>query len=254
MKPLFVIISSLFLISADCQESIVISEVINDNSISVYKEASCINKIGEIPGHDFVFVLDKIQNMSFLVYRNGIKGYVSRSWIKVWQKDYDKLGGDIESKIISAKKKEIQILNEQNEKFKSDSIKHRKDSIRVSDDEKRELATNKRLGVKISHLNYIDGRFYCGFSFDIINYANNKIKYFSLSVSAYNPVNDFVSSKTFRYVGPINPYKIGSYKSDLSFTQNAIDHFKITKLDIEYFDGSTRHYSQDQIKLIEVDF
>lgn len=239
MKYVFILLVLLKITSARGQDSVLISNLLNSSPVNVYKEPSCINKIGEISGGDYVFVLDKKKDLCFLVYRKGITGYISWSWLRVWQKDYVYLGGDINSKVALAKEKEIKI----DTKLKNDSLLNHKST--------EELAKkNKRNGIGLSRLEYIDGRFYCGFEFSITNYADKTIKYFQLTVSAYNPVDDLVATKSFSYVGPVSPTETSSYKSDLVFNQNAISYYRVKKISVQYINGDKREYSGKALKEI----
>ena len=213
--------------------------------LTVYKETAGINKIGEIgAGSDVIFIVGPGGIDSYLVYRKGVTGYISKSYLLFEGKEpVLKKNSLVEAMIEEAKKQE-----EEYETY----IKTKREQDRIESALKNDKLMKAGLGV--TYPGYIDGEFYCGYEISFMNYSTKTIKYIYLTLSAFNTVDDLVISKRFTLVGPINVMQQSSYKDQYAFSgKRAISYFKIKKIEILYTNGTRKEYSGDILKTIIVD-
>lgn len=81
------------------------------------------------------------------------------------------------------------------------------------------------------------------FYIKIINYSKKVIKYVWITVNAYNRVDDFIGSKTVQLVGPFENGASGKATFENMFYNRVFDYGKITKIKIQYKDGSIKELS-----------
>ena len=223
---------------------IVKSDILTENMI-VYKDSIGITKIGEIEKKYGVFLLAPNQNGYFLVYRNGLTGYASKSFIDVneyWSKKltYSNLEWKYAKVRILDSIENIEIIKQLKKELVQEQIKL--DKI---------LTIGQKNGISISSFvpNFEDYK--VGFSFIITNFKKSKIKYTYITVSGYNDVNDIESTKSFICVGPIEYLKGAKYTFEDGFYSKVISELKIRKVIIEYFDGTKRIYEGSTLKQIQ---
>jgi hypothetical protein len=84
-------------------------------------------------------------------------------------------------------------------------------------------------------------------SFEVFNPTNKVIKYVTFYVSGINPVGDVVYNvrqhsniSEFRGVGPIKPNESANYEWEYAWFTDVVEKLKITKVKIQYMDGSTK--------------
>jgi hypothetical protein len=92
-----------------------------------------------------------------------------------------------------------------------------------------------------------------GFKFDVINTTQKKIKYIYITVSIYNPVNDFISKKTVTIVGPLDKNGEGTAEFNNLFHSNVAETAKINSVKVLYFDGSSKLYSGSSLYKIIIE-
>ena len=77
-----------------------------------------------------------------------------------------------------------------------------------------------------------------GYRITLANMSKKTIKYIWISVKGINPVDDPVSVKTLKCIGPINAYSEGSYSFDYVWMTDVVEKFKLISIKIQYMDGS----------------
>ncbi|WP_462267951.1 hypothetical protein [Mucilaginibacter sp.] len=81
-----------------------------------------------------------------------------------------------------------------------------------------------------------------GFKISFFNFSKKRIKYIYITVKALNAVNDLISTKTVRAIGPIDVSDAGSYDwTDLYFS-SIIETVKVNSIKVQYFDGTVKIY------------
>lgn len=215
-----------------------LAEIIDIYPVSIYKEPTTITKIAELPPKEIVFVLGEGKLNSFYIYRKGVVGYIPGSKLIFdygTPTFYDEI---TDKKLEDAKKEEIKFDMWRAEKTKNNRIEDSLNNLKFKKD-----------GVSLTNPEFIEGFIYCGFDFSITNYTNKTIKYFHLTISAYNPVHDFVTAKRFTYVGPILNGDNGHYEDKYAFSNDhAISYYRIKKLEIEYTNGSKKEWIGESLK------
>lgn len=213
--------------------------------LNLYKEAAGLNKIGEIAaGSGIIFIVGPGGVNSYLVYRKGVTGYISKSHLFFEGKEPSFKENDLVEAMIAAAKKQEEEYNT--------FMKAKKEQDRIDN----ALKNNKlmKAGLSVTYPGYIDGDFYCGYEISFTNYAAKIIKYIYLTLSAFNAVDDLVVSKRFTLVGPVDVMKEASYIDKYAFSGNqAISYFRIKKIEILYTNGTRKEYSGEILKTIIVD-
>ena len=82
---------------------------------------------------------------------------------------------------------------------------------------------------------YIDGT---GFKITFTNPTNKTIKYITFTITGINRVNDIVSTKSIKGVGPIFPKSEGEYTFKYLWNNDLVHTFKIPLIKIQYTDGT----------------
>jgi hypothetical protein len=113
--------------------------------------------------------------------------------------------------------------------------------------------------VKIEDVNSADG---VSFSIEWLNTSSKAIKYIYFTVVPYNSVEDIVScqingrsSFTGKVTGPVepeNPHMISFWEN--AWYNNTISCIEITKVGVEYIDGSSYVYVREIPKILDKDF
>lgn len=92
---------------------------------------------------------------------------------------------------------------------------------------------------------------YPGFKVSIVNSNQSKIiKYIWFTLTAYNPVDDIVGTKTFQAIGPVDPLKTADYNFEIAFRSSVVDNCKITGIKIQYMDKSVISFNKSQVESI----
>jgi len=94
----------------------------------------------------------------------------------------------------------------------------------------------------IDHSRTIEG---VGFSISFQNISPKTIKYLGITLTGINPVDDVVSVKKVRAIGPIRPNNVGSYDFDFVWLTDIVTKFKM-ELKIDYSDGTSKIISNAQ--------
>ena len=102
----------------------------------------------------------------------------------------------------------------------------------------------KQAGALVT-LNKDIGEYSAGFVAKVLNPTNKTIKYVWITTKAINPVNDVVSSKTVRAVGPIEPMQSGVYEFENVYFSRVIKSIVLKKLLVEYMDGTKKIITGD---------
>jgi hypothetical protein len=85
---------------------------------------------------------------------------------------------------------------------------------------------------------------------EIVNTASKTVKYVYLTVKIYNPVNDLIAVKNITCVGPIAYFNNKDYTFDNLFYTKQFGSGTITKMKIQYTDGSFKEIPANVISLI----
>lgn len=129
---------------------------------------------------------------------------------------------------------------------------------------KNELKEAEKQGVIIMDANLFDMSEYTdgtGFTFKVYNPEGKKsIKYITLKVIGYNPVNDKVFSSKFnsyvatlKGVGPIKPGESGTYSWDYVWFTDLPVSSKVVSVIIQYMDGTFKTITNPSKVLISDD-
>jgi hypothetical protein len=89
-----------------------------------------------------------------------------------------------------------------------------------------------------------------GMNITIQNLNSKTIKYIYFTVTATNPVDDKVGTKTVRGVGPIKKDEEGTYEFDDIIYSSTAKFLSIDRIKIQYMDGSGRDILKDEVKNI----
>lgn len=103
------------------------------------------------------------------------------------------------------------------------------------------LEEGKSAGILIKEASIYDESEYTdgtGFKVTFTNPTSKTIKYITFTITGINRVNDIVSSKTMKGVGPILPKSEGEYSFRYLWNNDLIYSFKIPSVKIQYTDGT----------------
>lgn len=143
-----------------------------------------------------------------------------------YQKDYEKLVADSEMKFIAETNAELELTE----------IRAKQDSL-----EKARTALNiVKQGFGILEFGFPSDDYSAGLRISVMNMSKKTIKYLWVSMNAYNAVDDIIGTKTVQCVGPIPYQETGSYEFENVFYTRVFDSGKLTKLRIQYMDGTTK--------------
>lgn len=104
-------------------------------------------------------------------------------------------------------------------------------------------AKGKQNGILIKKSNVFDQSEYTsgtGYNFSFINTSKKTIKYIWITVKGINAVNDVVSSKTLKGIGPLEPDTSASYSFDYVWYTDIVETCKIPLIKIQYMDGTVK--------------
>lgn len=131
--------------------------------------------------------------------------------------------------------------------YKVDSMLKALDSIKTA---KFNDASNK-WGIGITNNGFKESGYgSVSLGLEIVNVSDKDIKYVYLTVKIYNPVNDPIATKTITCVGPIHFYDNKDYMFDNLFYTKQFGSGTITKMKIQYMDGSTKEIPSNAISSI----
>lgn len=89
-------------------------------------------------------------------------------------------------------------------------------------------------------------------SIEIFNPTKKTIKYVWFTLTAYNPVGDIVGKpKTVNAIGPVKPYEGASWDFEYVFFSKVVDCMRISKIKIQYVDGTFREYPNPNLVMAE---
>lgn len=224
------------------QDSLILKAINNTGSLKVYSDANGINGIGEIEKGRTIFLLAPGGMFYYYVYGGGLVGYASASLLEFETWNANKLTSkNIDWKLSEAKRLDIGAEIEMKSKLIKDSI-NKRESL------KKELAKGIKDEIQIFDFTLTGNEYKIGFDITVINYRKTDIKYIRLTINGYNDVNDLEASKTFKCVGPIAYIDSGEYAFEDAFYSRVITSLKITKLSIDYMDGSHREFVGSELK------
>ncbi|WP_316848906.1 hypothetical protein [Pedobacter agri] len=89
-----------------------------------------------------------------------------------------------------------------------------------------------------------------GFDIAFLNLSKKTIKYIYLTVTATNPVDDRIGTKTVRAIGPIKPNDSGSYSFENTFYSSSAEYLSMDQIKIQYMDGTIKLLNKAQITSI----
>lgn len=219
------------------QDTLIVQANIYNDFLSVYKDSTGIFKIGEIPKQSSVFLLAPGGKFSFFAYGGGLAGYVNTSHIGF--NKYLVRGltyRNIDWKINEAKKIEISFQRNLDSIARQDSINIRAETIKA-------LEKGKKDGLHVVKLLLSGNEYKVGFDISVINYVPKTIKYINFTVAGFNDVDDREALKTFKGVGPIKYLNFALYEYDDAFFSRTITKLKITKISVDYMDGTRKEYT-----------
>ena len=234
MKSLITaLITTIFIISAQAQD---ITHQVKDKVCNVYKNPSRAGQIvKELEPKSWVKIL-RTYNEFYQI--DG--GYLHKD---------DILTSYYQYKIDSIKKEELLL--------EAIKIKNRIDSINLYLDLfDKSLGTNKLYVSHFFEKEYLSATF----TFNIISKHKKKVKYVTIYVQPYNPVDDKIGNPLmFKAVGPISDDKeIHTYTFDNTINSNVLSYIKITKVLVQFMDNTKINltskdvtYTDKSLKLIE---
>lgn len=225
-------------------------EILSDSSmfLGITKQFSILQSepnfagatLKNLPGSTSVAVISYVKPF-WKVVRDSAIGYINEIHLNI-QSDrqtylkYKKTEGeDIRTK--SARLLDAAIMN----KEKDDLLKTLK-----SYEKKGFVVTSWSFSDHDKYGNALDA------SFEIFNPTKKTIKYVWFTLAAYNPVGDIIGKpKTVNAVGPVKPYEGGSWDFEYVFFSKIIDCMRISKVKIQYMDGTFREYPNPNLVMAE---
>ncbi len=90
-----------------------------------------------------------------------------------------------------------------------------------------------------------------GFDISFLNMSKKTIKYLYMTVTATNPVDDKIGTKTVRAIGPIKPNDSGSYNFENTFLSSSAQYLSLDAIKVQYMDGSIKLLSKSQVTSIQ---
>ncbi|GAB3428059.1 hypothetical protein [Niabella aquatica] len=79
-----------------------------------------------------------------------------------------------------------------------------------------------------------------GFRVKVLNLSKKTIKYVTFNITGRNAVDDAVSTKTRRGIGPIKPDETGSYEFEYVWFTDIVEYIKINSITLQYLDGTSK--------------
>lgn len=81
--------------------------------------------------------------------------------------------------------------------------------------------------------------YYSDVTIKIENLSPRTIKYIWFTLTAYNAVDDAISTKTLKGVGPVARNETGEWTFELAFISRVLDYTRTVGIKIQYTDGTT---------------
>lgn len=124
-------------------------------------------------------------------------------------------------------------------------LKGKTDAIKKELQEKVKpyLAKGKLNGMLIGKSNVFDVSEYTegtGYEVSFANTSKKTIKYIWFSVKGINAVDDVVSIKTVKGIGPIKTDEVASYSFDYMWLTDIVERSRLTTIKIQYMDGTIK--------------
>jgi hypothetical protein len=139
----------------------------------------------------------------------------------------------------------LQIFNKYNLRVEfADSIASKIDVINFNAIKKNELSI---LYYKVTGEEYS-----IGFNLSFYNKSKKTIKYIYITVTAFNPVDDIIGTKTVKAIGPITESDVGSYDFKDTFYSESASKLAMIKMKIQYMDGTIRELNKTAIRNIRI--
>lgn len=126
----------------------------------------------------------------------------------------------------------------------SEKVAKAVDVVNYRDIEKNQLA--------IGYYNVTGTDNTIGFETSLHNYGDKTIKYAYITVTAKNPVQDKIGTKTLQAIGPIKPGKGGSYSFETVFYSRAAKYLFMENIKIQYMDGTVKIIPKAAINDIKI--
>lgn len=125
-----------------------------------------------------------------------------------------------------------------------DSIAKNADVVNYKSIEKNQLA--------ITQYSVTGSDYAIGFDISINNLAKKTIKYIFITVTATNPVDDKVGTKTVKAVGPIKTNDSGTYKFENLIYSKTAQYLGIDLIKVEFIDGTLKIITKPEIQKIKL--
>lgn len=252
MKKTFLFLLVIISIKTYSQDSLIVNANVLTDNLNVYSDSIGINKIGDIQSK-YVFLISPSNIFTCYIYAQGLLGYVSPSNLEFNKNTARGLTkNNIDWKIKEAKKREKGLNIEIDSLRHIDSIlnikKNKNDSIKYEKSIQNELDKGLRNKLQITEFTITGNDYQVGFNIGIANYVKKTIKYSYITIAGYNDVKDIEAKKTFKCVGPINFVTTANYSFENAFYSKVITSLKITKIQIEYMDGSKKDFIGQELK------
>ena len=87
-----------------------------------------------------------------------------------------------------------------------------------------------------------------GFDISILNLNKKTIKYIFLTVTAVNPVDDKIGTKTVRAIGPVRQNQSSTYNFENIFYTSTGEYLILDQIKIQFMDGSVKQLNKGQIR------
>jgi len=238
MKNIFTNIFILFFNLAICQGTYLVKCTTNTDAVlGQISISGCSLKIDEIlkPNTEIIlcgYISCNEKSKFYKVFHNGIY-FIKENEVNISPKD------DLYLKSLTRQEdlnlsQEVLNISRKNQ----DSLKKMAETMMKK---YREIGIKNGLLIKKSAVfdqsEYTDAT---GYTFTPINTSKKTIKYIWVTVNGINPVNDVVSFKTLKCVGPLETNDEGTYSFDYVWYTDTVVTCKITSIKIQYMDGSVK--------------
>lgn len=110
----------------------------------------------------------------------------------------------------------------------------------------------KRNQLAITSFEVTGSDYSIGFNISLSNFNAKTIKYAFITVTATNPVDDKVGTKTVKAIGPIKQSDIGSYEFENVIYSRTAKYLSIDLVKIQYMDGTKRTIPKSEIQNIRL--
>jgi hypothetical protein len=238
MKYIFTTIFMLLFNLAICQDTYLVKCTTNTDAVlGQISISGCGLSVDEIlkPNTEIIlygYISCNEKSEFYRVFYNDIY-FIKKSEVNISPKDETYLKTLTRQQDLTLSQ-EVSMISRKNQ----DSIKKMAETMMLK---YREIGIKNGLLIKQSavfdHNEYTDGT---GYTFTPINASKKTIKYIWVTVKGINPVNDVVSSKTLKCVGPIETNDQGTYSFDYVWFTDVVVSCKIASIKIQYMDGSIK--------------